>query len=331
MYNTRPDITKEYVLRRITEEEIFEFYLGITVKYGELFCSPLRTDKNPTCSFAKLPSGTVYYRDWSEDRGMDCFNLVSKLYNLNFKQTVERIYVDMLNGKKPDPIYDYTPKKQEVKSKRNIKVAFSKWHPEQIAYLKQYHITSEVAKQFNIFPIDVLYLDGKINYRYNSYDPAIAYYFGNNGNEQRWKIYFFKRKTGIRFICNTNRINGWIQLPEKAENLVITKSLKDVACLSLFNIPAISMQNETTMPYDYIIDELKHRFSNIYSLYDYDKTGIHLANRLQEEYKINPLFFKNVEGIKDFSDYLKINGKQKTQRLINYVTSYLESNQKDVF
>jgi hypothetical protein len=87
----------------------------------------------------------------------------------------------------------------------------------------------------------------------------------------------------------------------------------------MFGVPAIAMQNETTMPYDYIIDELKQRFKVIYSLYDYDTTGKHLASRLKEEYDIPSLFFKNIKNVKDFSDYLKLNGINKTQRLVNYV------------
>jgi hypothetical protein len=319
MYSITPTIDENYILSRVTQEEIFERYLGVQVRYGELFCSPLRSDKHPTCTFWKSPDGYLLFRDWSEETPFSVFSLTMRMFNLNYYAALQQIYIDFIKGSAEIPTIKFTPKKvNTVKLKKNIQVGFTKWHKEQIEYLKQYHLDSSLCAKFNVFPIDTVYLEGKIFYKYDSSDPAIAYYFGKNGNEQRWKIYFFKRKQ-YRFLCNTNRINGWIQLPEKGPLLVITKSLKDVMALSMFDIPAIAMQNETTMPYDYIIEELQSRFEQIVSLYDYDRTGIHLADRLKESYGIPSFFFKNVPGVKDFSDYLKLNGKQKTQRLVNYV------------
>ena len=328
MYGIKPDITIKYILQRVSQEDIFSYYLGVHIVYREFFCSPLRNDKNPTCSFKKCNDGNVLFRDWAEPKALTCFTLIQQIYNCSFVEALYHIYTDMILDDKP-PVYHYeetitTEYKRSQKS--NIQIAFGDWQPEVKEYLKAYHITPALCKKFNIYPINTVYLNGKIHYKYNKYDPAIAYYFGDNNKEQRWKIYFFKRKNVYRFLCNTNRINGWIQLPNKGEHLIITKSLKDVACLDIFNISAIAMQNETTLPYDYIIEELQSRFTTIYSLYDYDNTGITLATQLEELYNIKPLFFKNVEEVKDFSDYVKKHGKQKTQKLINYVKTILEKN-----
>ena len=43
-------VTKEMILKKVSQEQLMEHYLGIPVKKG-LFKSPLRKDKNPTCSF----------------------------------------------------------------------------------------------------------------------------------------------------------------------------------------------------------------------------------------------------------------------------------------
>lgn len=328
MYSLKPDITEEYILKRVSQEEIFYHYLGVPVQYHERFCSPIRNDKNPTCTFKKQPSGLIIYRDWAEPEHYSCFSIVKRIYNCDMFSAIRHIYVDMLIENKPI-VHQIKIDKSSNNQKSNksiIQVEFDKWQPEVISYLKSYHLDSETCKKFNIFPIKTVFLNGTIHYRYNPNDPAIGYYFGNNGEHERWKIYFIKRRSKFRFLCNTNRINGWIQLPESGKQLVITKSLKDVACLSLFNIPAIAMQNETTLPYDYIIEEMKERFEHIVSLYDYDMTGIRLATELKELYHINPLFFKNVDKVKDFSDYLKVHGKQKTQRLIDYVQTYLAKN-----
>lgn len=264
----------------------------------------------------------ILYRDWSEPSPKTFFQVVQELYNCNHYDALKIIHRDMLEGKNEKPIYDYNKeieKLKEKKGKKHIRISRGNWNKEQIDYLKSYHLDSKTCNRFNIHPVDTVFLEGRIHYKYNPYDPALAYYFGDNNGEERWKIYFFKRKNSFRFLGNTNRINGWIQLPQTHKYIVLTKSLKDVACLSLFDIPAIAMQNETTLPYDYIIEELKTRFDHIYSLYDYDKTGLYLSKQLQELYGIKPFFFKNIPDVKDFSDYLKKNGKQKTLRLINYV------------
>ena len=46
-----PVLNKTYILERISQEQIMEYYLGISVKLDILLKSPLRKDENPTCSF----------------------------------------------------------------------------------------------------------------------------------------------------------------------------------------------------------------------------------------------------------------------------------------
>jgi hypothetical protein len=166
-------------------------------------------------------------------------------------------------------------------------------------------------------------LNGKLVYVYDEKNPAIAYYFGkDNAGNDKWKIYYYKNRK-FRFIGNTNRINGWIQIPKKGRFLVITKSMKDVMCLSRFSIPAVSMQAETQIPYDYIIEELQSRYDEIFTLFDFDLTGVRSANKIRKLYGIKPLFLTNGRfgsrdfGYKDFSDYLQANGIESAYELIS--------------
>ena len=57
MFELETNITKEFILSKVSQEQIFEHY-GISVKKG-LFCSPsiIRVDKQPTCSFYKNSKG----------------------------------------------------------------------------------------------------------------------------------------------------------------------------------------------------------------------------------------------------------------------------------
>lgn len=315
-------LTKQYILSCVSQQEIFEYYLNIQVEEQTLFKSPIRKDTHPTCSF-KWHGNTLLYRDWAEHRTYNCFDLLSRIYHVEFTRVLGIIYEDMILEKKVPRQSIITENNSHTKDKRNIKVqTLTAFQPEVIDYLKSFHLTLQQVKKFKIIPISHVWLDDTIVWKYNPKDPAIAYYFGKAGENQRWKIYFFNRDN-YRFMGNTNRINGWVQLPNNGELCVITKSLKDVACLDLFNIPAISMQNETTIPYDYIIEELRSRFTHIISLYDFDYTGIVNANKLKKLYNIPYVFLTNGRfnttnyKAKDFSDYLRDFGIIETRKLIN--------------
>ena len=314
MYGIEPDLNADYILSNVSQEAIFEHYLGISVEFGSFFCSPLRSDKNPTCNF-KYVGSYLLFRDWAESKPKNCFEIVKEVKQCNYIQALQDIKDNLIDSNNEVLI----PKKVINNSKKNkskIRVNINSVFQDEVKeYLKSFKLTKKQLSKFKVFPIKSVFLNDKLHYIYSKYDPAIAYYFGNEP-DQRWKIYFFKREQ-YRFLTNTNRINGWIQLPKTDSHLVITKSLKDVMCLDVFNIPAIAMQNETTVPYDYIIEELSSRFDTLVSLYDYDRTGIINANKLKRLYNIPYLFFKDIPNVKDFSDYLKVYGIDNTQKLIN--------------
>jgi len=142
----------------------------------------------------------------------------------------------------------------------------------------------------------------------------IGYYFGTDeyGNE-RWKIYFYKRKKDtIRFICNTNRIAGWIQIPKEGDLLILTKSLKDVMVLHRMNYHAIAGQSENFHFYQSIIDELKQRFKQIVVIYDNDEKGILFSNAICSEFNLEQRFMLH----KDISDQVKLTNYQSTLEYI---------------
>lgn len=336
MYKIPPEITKELILESIPQEEIFRKYLGIEVEYNELLCSPIRRDVNPTCSF-KWFDGKLYFRDFSEVRAKDCFNVVQEVFSCNFYAALHIIARDF-NIIQSTGSTGYTrssvdtPSNSKGNSKSIIQVRKCRFRRDDINYLRSYHINSKICKRYNVYSVDNVWLNGERIWTYRRSDPAIGYYFGldKQGN-QKWKIYFYKRKDRFRFLTNTNRINGWIQIPEEGDLLIITKALKDVMCLDVFGIPAIAMQSETTIPYDYIIGELQNRFTDIYTLFDFDKTGIRMANIIKREYDIKPLLltngrFNSVDyGYKDFSDYLKGEGFDSANRLIEHTKELINN------
>lgn len=346
LFGTQPDIiedsilwNKEKILSEVGQEEIFEHYLGIPVTYRNHFRSPIRKDENPTCSFT-WKNGKLLFRDWSELKAKDCFNIVEELYNVDFYTALEIVAKDfgLTNSdprkglEKKDTYSVENFKRQKNNEKSIIEVKRQSLTKDNIDYLNSYHLTKKIINYYNVYSPRNVWLNGRLFYTYTKDKPALAYYFGiDEQGRQKWKIYFYRSKDSWRFIGNTNRINGWVQIPESGKYLIITKSLKDVMCLARFKIPAIAMQSETQVPYDYIIDNLKNRFENIYTLMDFDYTGIRIACTIRRLYDINPLFFTDGTlgspnfKYKDFSDYLQGKGVNKTKNLIKKTIPILDN------
>jgi len=322
IFKPNPEITVENILSYISQEEIMGHYLGKSPSTTRgMFCSPLRKDKHPTCTFAWI-NGKLLFRDWAKENHLDCFGIVMEMYNLSYPEAIKKVASDFNliknvrtgDYQRREVKVDFTSKKDYSKSKFEVKI--QTFTEDNIQYLTDYHITSQICEKFNVYSPKYVWINDKINYVYDNMKPALAYYFGlDEQNMQKWKIYFYRKTDYPRFLTNTNRINGWVQLPETAENLVITKSLKDVMCLDIFNIPAIAMQAETQTPYDYIIEEVKNRFNNIVTLFDYDDAGIQRAEVINQMYEI-PYYFIQDENAKDFSDYIKLYGKDKARDLL---------------
>ena len=88
-----PIITKELILQNISQEAIMEHYLGVHIGKG-LFCSPLRKDKKPTCSFYKNKSGDLIFKDFGGYFYGNCFSVVMNKYNCSYHEALEIIAND---------------------------------------------------------------------------------------------------------------------------------------------------------------------------------------------------------------------------------------------
>jgi hypothetical protein len=329
-----PEIDKKYILSRVSQEEIFEHYLGVEVQTYKHIRSPLRKDKHPTCNF-EYYRGKLYFMDWAIfDKPKDCFNLVMYIYDLDYWNALDKIAsdFDVIGKEKDDQLnFEFEASQSDAEDSSTptlIEVKKQPFTSVDKEYLSQYNITRETCEYYKVFSIKRVWLNKDSIFSYGQNDPALGYYFGKKNGIQQWKIYFYKRDQ-FRFVCNTSRIQGWAQLPDGGEYCVITKSLKDVMCLYEYDIPAIAPQSENVLPERDCIKEIRRRFENLVSLYDFDRTGVSSAIRLDNEYNITSLFFTNGRfntvdyEAKDFSDYVAGNEEQDIQEIIQSAKNYL--------
>lgn len=324
-------VSKDWVFSRVSEKEVMDFYLGRSYDYGEMFRSPFRRDRTPTCHVFVSNRNRPMFRDFAEDKPIDCIEVAQRSTGIwGFYPILRKITEDLgLAGRQERTTLQIQEEQDELREKAraqkaHIQIKIQPWQRVDRQYLEKYGLNdTDLLEQFKVYSPEVVWLHGERYYYWNERDPALAYFFGTaKDGSERWKIYFYKRRTSPRFIGNTSRIQGWVQLPERGNVCVMTKSLKDVMCLSLFNIPAIAMQGEMTLPYPRIVDELKDRFANLYSLYDFDWTGVRAAKKLRDEFAIEPLFLTNGRfgtrdfGSKDFSDFVRDHSEEEVKALL---------------
>ncbi|QDP46408.1 MAG: hypothetical protein GOVbin1709_70 [Prokaryotic dsDNA virus sp.] len=319
----KPSLTKKDILDVTSEEEIFRHYLGFDFKLGKMYHSPFRKDKNPSFNIYYAPGGEMRFKDFNGYQG-SCFDLVMLITGSTFNTSLNIINSDMnlgLNG--PNNVItekiEYECFKNEViKEKKNTLIQFKPQHftKEDLEYWAQFNIDINILKEYNVFSAKYIFVNKKLIFRYYKTNPIYCYRLGDN----KVKVYRPKAQKGkYKWLSNaTNKqLQGFSQLTQETETLVITKSMKDVMCLRSFNLDSIAPQAETNHIDYKILESLDLQYKNIVILYDNDDAGIKGAKELQ---KILPnakiVFIPTSTHCKDISEYVSMYGSENGKYLL---------------
>ena len=97
----------DVILSKITEYDIFVYYIPSFKKLGKKFRSELREDNSPTVSIIAY-NGKLLYKDFGNpDHTFDCFNYIKHKYNCSFIDALRIIDCDfnLKLGYKKDAIH----------------------------------------------------------------------------------------------------------------------------------------------------------------------------------------------------------------------------------
>lgn len=333
MFGHIEGIDRDYVLSRITEEDIFHKYLGIYPNLEDYFTNPLRGDDHADCKFYRDNTArrALKFKDFAWGVNWDCFNVVQYVEKdvNNFYDALRKVAKDFnLLGSEID--YSVVDSLQEkinlTKKDTGIRVARREWYNFDLKWWAD-NCTDDIRalNYFNVSPIQAAWSGERQIYAYSKNDPGYVFWFG----DYDYKLYFPLRKEGRFFNNRTTLLQGWNQLPETGENLIITKSYKDVICMRTFGIHAVAPMSESIMITEEQYEELNNRFFNIYSLMDRDRAGMRMSQILRKKYDIQPLLFPT-DGIlfrqkgepKDFTDHKRDYGLQYVLELIEEVRKW---------
>ena len=330
-YKITLSLTKDHILDKISQYQLFSYYLGCDFKSGVVMNSPLRQDDKPSFSIFTDRKGTLRFKDFGNGDTGDSFTFIQTLFGCDFYSALIRINedfkLDLMYNKKNVVVKPYDGfvtaiKELKFDAKKTIGVKTQSLNFIDRHYWSQYGINEAMLKLYNVFSCKCVFIGENVVGYYKNNDPIYGYLFYKD-SVYTWKIYRPLSLTGHKWMSNTNRtiFQGWDQLPERGEFIIITKSLKDVMVLRTLGFISAALQNEITSIKDTVARELYERFNKVYILNDFDLTGVKGANNLRKKYGFTPIFLQRFStrknGFKDISDFRKDHTAEQSKNKIN--------------
>lgn len=297
-----------------------EYYLGIKVGKG-LFCSPLRQDNSPTCSFYRNKSGELIFKDFGGTFYGNFISVVMEKYKVTYNKALKIIAEDfnLLSSVTQKTSYiSNSTTKFSSEGPANIQAQIREFTKEELDWWSQFGITEKILKKYHVFPCKSVFLNGELFKTEYSDNYIFGYYGGKLDKLELWRIYFPKQDK-FRFLTNwpAKKIQGLKQLAKTGKMCIITKSMKDVMCLRSLGLEAIAPNSETLFIADKVLEDLKTRFNHVVVFYDNDLAGISSMRKIKKRHK-DLLFFyiPRKYNAKDASDFYKMYGPDKCMKLI---------------
>ena len=310
MYSTKTAVTMSLrdLLELVDDYAIYSYYLGSDFQVGKLINSPLRSDDRvPSFAVFKSKNGDLLFKDHGSGEAGNAIKFLKLYRGIQTRDELERELLRIVRRINPE---------QKILSDNHIHI--SSGLPTDIGivrqpftdidkqYWKQFGISIDTLKKFNVFSIKYFLCNRVVRGTYKETSPMYAYKVYD-----RFKIYrpLASKYTKWRTNLTNEYVQGLAELPKEGGNLlIITKSLKDVMCLYEMGFYAVAASSETTFIPDNILNSLRSKWKHILILYDRDKTGMKKAREYSRKTKFRAFFVHKRFKSKDISDAVKNNG-----------------------
>jgi hypothetical protein len=315
-------INSEEVLKKVSQEKIFEHIFGYEPKEYEFVTSPFRKDKRPGCWFYYTENGTLRFADFANTsvingirlKNIDCIDSVRIKHGLNYVQALKYVLENIV-----ETISVKKPLIQKNKEEVELHIMPRNFKKEDINFWNRYLISIDNLMEDKVFAVSNVFMKntrkGDIRVNFNT----IAYCY-TNFEGKRKKIYNPLAKPGnTRFITNCKQDDiGGIHNLKNDNTLIITKSYKDYRVIKNLHYQVIWFQSETQFPNQNLLSEIFKKYNKIVIFFDNDEVGIKSSNTLliyiksfyKKEVKNIFLPINYLEyGIKDPSDLVAKKGQ----------------------
>lgn len=321
--------TEDNILECVDEYTLYCYYLGFDPTLNEAYTSPIREEGN----YDDRPSFTIFrttqYTDveflW-KDLAMNhkvgtIFTLVELMYGLSKREARHKICGDFgLGGATRVGRELIGAKKIPLEYSKHIRIKSKAFNDRELRFYAQFGIDKNVLDRYHVTSISC----------YWSFEEQTSPYFplGGMGFANRvldkFQLYFPYADHSKRFKSswNTKCIPGFAQRQGK-DTLIITKSYKDLMCLSNLGLDydVVANRGENIVLPDEFITWAKANYKTVFTLFDND--GKHSADKYPFKAFEFPLELKE----KDATDFYKRYGRDK---LIEQVKKFIWLSKEDI-
>uniref|UniRef100_A0AAU8BA84 Polymerase/primase n=1 Tax=Dulem virus 42 TaxID=3145760 RepID=A0AAU8BA84_9CAUD len=301
------------LISQLTDYDIFSYYMGDFI-VGKLYNSPLRhDDKIPSFAVFKGRQGNLMFKDHGSGISGNAITFIKEYKHISSNSELEKELLRIIKTTAPKSTRTST-KEYKSYSTTDIGVVRQDFTDIDKQYWGKYNISISTLQKFDVFSIKYFLCNKIVSGIYKDEQPMYAYKVND-----KFKIYrpLNSKYTKWRTNLTTSDIQGYKQLPENGNLLIITKSLKDVMVLYELGYSAISPSSETSFIPDDILISLQDRFKHILILFDRDKAGMKKAREFSKKYKLDAFFVNKKFAAKDISDAIDRNDTETVKQWLS--------------
>jgi hypothetical protein len=315
-------MSREEILAKVDSYKILAFYLAPFHKepkliQGHNISNPFLPEKQKTPSFnifCDLNGGHEWkFKDFATTDQGSCFDLVMKLFNLDFIEAKARICEDFNLSNSTLKTFNRIEPTKPMSEKKSTDyfIKPKDFNKQELDFWSKYGITIDILNSFKVRSLAEFSAKNKegkpYTFRSDINNLIFAYDKGN------WcKLYKpLDKKFRFQYLGDKpqNFVFGLEQLPEKGDFVFLTGGEKDVMSLAAKGYHAISLNSETAKPTPELLADLRSRFSEIIVLYDNDKTGIEQSKELSKTFGLSRVILPDLANNgKDISDFFASGG-----------------------
>lgn len=322
----------DVLLGKTSEFDIMRFYLNIDV-LPALINSPLRQDRNASVSIFSPDGVKVFYKDFGTGEHGSIFDLLGRMWNRTFSETITKIWDDIDKVKHNRINFNRTRRGVIHKSNSILEVRTRQWFDYDMEYWNSYGISRKWLEFGDVYPISHILITRDNITKVIPAEKLAYVYVERKDGKVSLKVYQPKSQR-LKWLSkhDSSVWDLWSRLPDRGDTLFITSSRKDALCLwENTGIPSVSLQGEGYVPKEKVINQLKQRFGRVIIFFDndYDKDENHghiYASRLSGMFDLDMVEIPSEYKSKDPSDLFKNHGAETFRRVIKELVK--QSNQQ---
>jgi hypothetical protein len=302
MYSDFVPLNKFEILKRVTQEEIYQIVTNYLPQINKYVKSPLRDDKLAG-AYYEWVKGILYFKDFADPNRhiRDCFQFIMEEYNLNYNECLQFLdkyfKLGIEEGNALPVLYefvDYSSKKHnlskstrkgendilEIQKKTRKFSDFDKYY-----WLNRFGIEKKHLIEDDVFPLVWYKFFSIKKNEWVVVRPMDICYALEEFEGIYTKIYRPLTIKGKWLTnCTENHIGNYFNLPLYGQKLLIQKAYKDCRVVRNEGIRnTVWFQSETMFPKPEVLIPLIKRFNEIIIWYDNDEAGIIGATKLMNE------------------------------------------------